>query len=630
MIINPKSVSFKEIREDLATYLNSQPDSSQWSLFMQSNAGSNILDLMAGLGAFLKMETITARRENFIQFAQNRSSVIGHAQFLGYSSYRGRNKVLKLTIVPSRTEVLYKYSYIGVVRDRYLIVANDTVVNAGVPVSVEVIVGEVHEETKIAPNTALNSFRFKTAGVSQDCRIYIDNLEIEWSDSVEDMLSGKFALQSNSFGSVDAKYLNLGTFKNRYMGGSLIKLQWINLKNVDFDDVEVKLYEENGIITDIETVSVFEDVEDLTSISVNAPLKNETSNAVRGREDQPKIFRSLHPDILDAKGVDITPAVMKIYLLRKDNLAFTPTEKTAMQKAFEPKRPHGLFPPLIEDADASHLKLDIDLILKKNSTTVPQALVDSVLEGYKDTLGTTVHLSDIEEALEEDAGVKIARVKVVADSWLANTKYRIGSYVRKPSDNGKVYRVKSLKNKSGAIEPVWPLVDKETITDGEIVWKAVPKTDLAGYLAWSATTVYSVGSSVKPSTANGFVYECVDVLYHSGTVEPIWPVSAGAEVFDGRLIWKARDIEGTVSPWKASTSYKKGDVVKQVTGTATLMFQCVGHLGSSGSAQPTFSTVVDANFDDGELVWLTQDALQDEHKVDVNQYFVVSSSLTVV
>ena len=630
MIINPKSVSFKEIRTDLTTYLNSQPDASQWSLFMQSNAGSNLVDIVAGLAAFLKMETITARRENFIQFAQNRSSVIGHAQFLGYSAYRGRNKVMKLTIVPDTTEVLYKYSYIGVVRDRYLIVAQDTVVNAGVPVQLDVIIGEVEEESKVAPNTALNSFRFTKSGVSQDCRIFIGAVELEWSDSVEEMLTGKFAIQSNSFGSVDAKYLNLGTFLNRYMGGSLIKLQWVNLKNIDFDDTEVKLYEENGILTGLEAVSVFEDVEGLTAIAVNAPLKNETANAVRGREDQPKIFRSLHPDILDAKGKDVTPAVMKIFLLRKDNVAFTPAEKLLMQKAFEPKRPHGLFPPIIEDADASPITLDIDITLKKNSTTVPQALVDATLAVYKDVLETSISLADIEEALEEDAGVKIARVSVVADAWLADTKYRLGSYVRKPSTNGKIYRVSALKNESGSTEPAWPIVDKALITDYELVWKAVPKSDLAGYLAWSANTQYGIGSSVKPLTANDFVYECVDVLYHSGSTEPIWPIAAGGEVFDGRIIWKARAVEGTVTVWTANTSVKKGDVVKKTTGTITLMYQCIGFLGTSNAVAPTFSTQLGATFDDGELTWFTQEPLQDIHSVDVNQYFVVTSNLTVV
>lgn len=630
MIINPKSISFKEIRDDLTSYLNSQPDAAQWSLFLQSNAGSNLIDIVAGLGAFLKMETITARRENFIQFAQNRSSVIGHAQFLGYSAYRGRNKVLKLTIVPNTTEVLYKYSYIGVVRDRYLVVANDTVVNAGVPVQVEVIVGEVLEETKIAPNTALNSFRFTQSGVSQDCRIYIDDVELEWSDSVEEMLHGKFAIQSNSFGSVDAKYLNLGSFLHRYMGGSLIKLQWINLKDVDFDDTEVKLYEEYGTLIGQDTLSVFEGVEDLTSIAVNAPLKNETANAVRGREDQPKIFRSLHPDIIDAQGQDVTPAVMKIYLLREGHVAFTPDEKLAMQKAFEPKRPHGLFPPIIEDAEASPVELDITLTLKKNSTTVPTALVESTLAPYKDKLGTVILLSDIEDILTDDVGVKIARVKIAAAAWIASTMYRLGSYVRKPSDNGKVYRVLSLKNKAGSVEPTWPIVDKAQVTDHEIVWKAVPKSDLAGYLAWEADAHYGIGASVKPSSANGFVYECVDVLYHCGTTEPIWPVVDGAEVFDGRIIWKARAIEGTVPAWTASTSFKKGDVVKQTTGTVTLMFQCVGFLGSSGASQPAFSLVQDATFDDSDIVWLTQDPTQDEHKVEKNQYFVITPNLTVV
>jgi hypothetical protein len=634
MIIDPKSVSFKEIREDLLSYIESQPDSDKWSIFFQSTAGSNIVDFLSGLAAFLKMEVITARRENFIQFSKNRSSIIGHGQALGYSAYRGRNKRLSVTIVPSTTGVIYKYSYIGAVRDRYLVVEKDTVVNAGVPVSIDVIVGEVEEQTKIAPNTSLNSFRFTKPNVSQDCLIYIDDVEIPWSDSVEGMLDAKFNLQSNSYGSVDAKYLNSGTFQKRYMSGSEIKLRWVSLKNIDFADEEVKLFEENGTMTGLSTLSLFEDVEDATSIIVNAPLKNETANAVRGREDQPKIFRSLHPDILDAQGEDVSSAIMKIFVLREGFTAFTPTEKLAMQKAFEPKRPHGLLPPIIEDAEICPITLAVNVLLKKNSTTTPQPLVSGIIDNYRNKLAGAIVLSDIEEAIEDDDGVKIARVSVKADARSSSTKYRLGQYISKPTPNGKVYRVKSILSRSGTTEPSWNITEQNIIDgtktlDNEIVWKPVAKTDLAGISAWNSSTSYGVGSVVKPSSDNGFVFECVDVTFHSDSVEPIWPVLEGSEVYDGRLIWKARPIEGSVSEWLASTGYKKGDVVKQTTGTATLMFQCVGHLGKSGSSAPTYPTTVDSTMNDGDLVWLTIDPLADTHEIGKNQHFDITIDLTV-
>lgn len=628
-IVNPKSVSFKEIRTNLMDYVKAQPDSAQWSLFLESSAGSNMIDLISGIAAFAKMEAITARRESFTQHAQNRSSVVGGAQGLGYSAYRGRNKVLKITIVPATTEVIPKFTYVGAVRDRYLVVEEDTVVNAGVPVTFNVIVGEVLEESKVAPNTALNNFRFTKSGVSEDLRIYIDDKEVEWSDSVEQMLLGKFAIQSNPYGSIDAKYFNLGTFLTRYMAGSIVKLQWVSLKDVDFQDTEIALYEEYGTLQSIETLSVFEDVEDKNSIQINAPLKRETSNAVRGREDQPKIFRTLHPDIMDAKGEDVSDAIMKILLLRRDGFTFTPAEKTEMQNRFEGKRPHGLLPPIIEDAEPSYLKLDIDIILKSKSTTLAQQLVDGILSQYQNKLETKISLYDIEQQIEEDAGVKIARVKIDGDDWMSTKLYRLGEYAKKPSDNGLIYRVIGFKHYSSDTEPVWPTVAKLTVKDFEIIWKAVPKSDLAGFEAWEDGKVYQVGSEVKPTVDNGFIYQCVEVLNHSDAIEPTWPEVAGQEVYDGRLIWKARLIEGTVPVWQASHVYRKGDVVKKTVGTSTLMYQCVGYLGVSGVSQPTWNTSLEASFDDNQITWFVQSPTQDVHTVPKNQYFVLSSTPTV-
>lgn len=629
-IINPKSVSFSEIRSDLQKHITIQPDYNQWSIFFESNAGANLIDFIAGIGAFLKMEAIISRREAFINFAQNRSSIIGQGQFLGYSSFRGRNTVLKLTVNPITSGVWNKYDVIGVVKDRYLILSKNYVVNAGTPIEVEVIVGEVKEETKVAPNSNLNAFRFTTSGVSSDVRIFIGSDELEWGETIEELLNGKFFIQSNPFGSVDAKFLNLESFSIRYMTGSIIKLQWIDLKEIIFAETDVIVYDDVGILTAQETVSVFQGVESNTSIVINAPLQNEVKYAVRGRRDQEKIFRKLHPDILDAKGVDVSDAVMKIFLLRSDRLAFSPDEKEAMLETFESYRPHGLFPPLIEDAEESLIVLKIDIKLKKNSTTIPLTLVEGILDNYRNKLKATLNLSDIENAIEEDVGVKIARVQLTALAWGAGLKYKLGQYAQNPSDNGFIYRVIGFRHKSGGTEPTWNALNKSLTNDGEIVWIASPKSDLAGIDDWSHDTFYSVGSVVKPTTANGFIYTCNKVVYKSGSSEPTWVDTLGEEITDGRLVWRVRAKEGTNSTWNALTSYSKGDLVIASSGFATVMFQCVGYLGQASTlVVPTFPTTLEETFEDKELIWETQNQFQEEHSLKEGQHFNITANVTV-
>lgn len=89
---------------------------------------------------------------------------------------------------------------------------------------------------------------------------------------------------------------------------------------------------------------------------------------------------------------------------------------------------------------------------------------------------------------------------------------------------------------------------------GELVQPTTPngyyyQAPLAtGVPAWEAGTVYGVGDTVSPSTPNGYLYEVVEVTGDtptSGTAEPVWPTSAGAEVFEGT---DNTDIPSTVTP----------------------------------------------------------------------------------
>lgn len=55
---------------------------------------------------------------------------------------------------------------------------------------------------------------------------------------------------------------------------------------------------------------------------------------------------------------------------------------------------------------------------------------------------------------------------------------------------------------------------------------------------WGNSTNYGVGEVVKPSTPNGFIYECT-VGGDRGTTEPTWPTQNGATVVDNQVTWTA-------------------------------------------------------------------------------------------
>jgi hypothetical protein len=53
---------------------------------------------------------------------------------------------------------------------------------------------------------------------------------------------------------------------------------------------------------------------------------------------------------------------------------------------------------------------------------------------------------------------------------------------------------------------------------------------------WAASTAYSLGNVVTPTTANNCVYECT-TAGTSGTIQPTWPTTEGATVVDNTVTW---------------------------------------------------------------------------------------------
>ena len=57
--------------------------------------------------------------------------------------------------------------------------------------------------------------------------------------------------------------------------------------------------------------------------------------------------------------------------------------------------------------------------------------------------------------------------------------------------------------------------------------------------AWAASTAYSLGDVVRPTTRNGFNYECT-TAGTSDASEPSWPTTPGNTVNDGTAVWTCR------------------------------------------------------------------------------------------
>ena len=99
MVIKLDSLSFSQIFDSLTEYYNSQAQSQKWKDFYESSTGRLLIRLLSAFASFISYLVTIARRENYITYAQNRTSLIGISQNLGYSVIRGKNEIIELNII---------------------------------------------------------------------------------------------------------------------------------------------------------------------------------------------------------------------------------------------------------------------------------------------------------------------------------------------------------------------------------------------------------------------------------------------------------------------------------------------------------------------------------------------------
>lgn len=93
-------------------------------------------------------------------------------------------------------------------------------------------------------------------------------------------------------------------------------------------------------------------------------------------------------------------------------------------------------------------------------------------------------------------------------------------------------------------------------TEDDTLYKAIQdkiKTDFEAYIPtkisvafssctiWTLSTSYSSGNFVKPSSYNGYIYECTAPGL-SSISEPTWPLTPGDTVVDNGVTWTCREM----------------------------------------------------------------------------------------
>ena len=620
-IVDTNLVSHPEIRADLEEFIATRPNADKWTQFFQSSMGQINVELMSAYAAYLKYDSVTARRENYHQYALTRSGAIGGSQNLGYSYDRGRNALIDITFTPAASTTLPKWHVLGNVNGISLVLLDETIVNAGVPVTVSTVVGDILEEEILSDTDKSATFRFTQKRVSGDVQIFIGATVIDQSSDILDLLIDKFFIQSNVLGSVDAKYLNQDSATTKYLNGSIIKLQWIELKDITFTESNVALDVSEGVLTGIVIQKLFQTQETNESMKVKAPLENETKFTIRGRNDMHKLLLLADPDFIAAGGRDTAvAAVVEIFAVRNDLGISDATEKAALLASVIKNRPFGVKPPIIIDPVPNFLEVDITLYLEAGITGDPNAEVRTILDSFEKKLSTPeevqfIDFIEVEKSMTGSDLIKISRIVVKFGTWAANEELRRGLHREPTTPNGFIYEVLSFLRFSGAVEPTWPaptpqtppltgFIYGQTVTDNEIIWVTIAEDNTLA--PWVADSVYRVGDKVKHLGSGGnsptASFQAIEVIHRSG----ISIAAVFASVIDQTVTYTADNI-GTIGN-SISLVFDGIDTLDIVVNAWNLSnpSNTVAFSGQAGTFVPTATTVnlvngLDAF--DAEPVW---------------------------
>jgi len=172
-------IDFNQVRADLEAYVESLPEASRWRDFVQTSTGSHVLDLLAGLGVYLRHSVGLARKESYVSTARLYNSLVAIANTLGYPVNRANAMILEISFTPSVTTSWSKYTPIGTFSGLPVSLLENHIFQAGVPIVFRVAVGQWF--SKNIETTSENFQQLYVEGT-------IDNFEYNLYDSNHNLI----------------------------------------------------------------------------------------------------------------------------------------------------------------------------------------------------------------------------------------------------------------------------------------------------------------------------------------------------------------------------------------------------------------------------------------------------------
>ena len=669
-IFDREQTSYLALFDEAKAYVLNKDTSDSFKDFYAGSIGSTLIELAAGFSEFNSYSSIVARRESYLSEARLMDSSIGIAQTLGYSTFRGNNVKLSLTIIPTTTVTINKFDIIGTVGTYDIIALDDYDLQYGTDITITVVLGVLKVTSVTITDARTYDFRFVSDKISNDIQLKLDGTIVPTSNVLYDLINDKFVVLSNPLGGIDVRYLN------RYQPnkwGQYTKYTFLDYVLPTYDWRPVHHYYVGQHVCKVSPTDalpiMYECVAEGTSNS-KEPVWNEvidtfTSDGLLlkwkciGRLPKQLYFKDI------TGGVNISGAVEPIWPITVNEKIGDGNLQWICSASYEYSQYYyntgsNLELTYVELEDltysADNLSLDIGTItsysvettfqdietlkeIKKNAPLYNETRY--VIRGREDyrkifqmLMNNCVDTNGFDPipAVVQLTYVKDHTTKV----WMPNVYYESGTEVLSSNNNGRVYRattsgysVSLKKGLSGETTPEWIKLGNEIsseeeyekipiVIDYQLIWKAFPKSMMKSSTAtWSKNTEFNAGTQID--IGNPYVY--FEVIQCN--TQPIWPKTIGQSVTDNTIIWTCVDtiyLDGYDSEyWKQDHEFKLGTFVTPVVDNG-YFYKCVKS-GKSASVEPEWTYVICNKITDGEVEWECYD------KVDAVKY-VKNNALT--
>lgn len=636
--IQSNSLTYTEIQNDIKTFIDALSEDEKLgfkTLFKGTNS-QILINMIAAAMSDELYHIITSRSENLLYYCNRQDSATAIAQNYSYSTYRGSNLKLQLTVMPNETIVLPKFSQLGVAEEYSIINVDDLELVEGEEQTFDVYIGNIEEQTLTADTEDLLVFRFTNSDISEQIALYLDNVEVPHTKNIIEMLDDKYFCITNAYGGVDSIYLNkrLG-FTHKYTNDSKLTIKYIKYEDIQLKTLELQFA--HGTITDIMQSSKTIAPESVSSTRTNATLYAETQNRIVARDDFAKVFQMSNPEIADAVGRDYSNAQVEITYVTHDGNLLTATQYESAYNNLSARRGFGIPMCILSHPDIMlGLNLSVMLQLNSGSSSTVAPYVRKVLSNYEFQLGSTIDFSTIENALESYSFVKTARVYPEYRNFVANTLLPAGTTFKPTTPNGKLYVIRNILSLTGSEEPDWPTEIDSTVQDNDLIWKCEQR-GLTYQIAWQSETPKQLENIVWPSNSAyaNYQYRVVGYTYKNGLSEPDWPTEIGKYAADGQILWLTIARDNTANNWTSNNIISKGTIVNPTT-TNALSLQAVNYIPRTSSTEPSWSTDTSI-FTDGVIQYAVinedfslAESSESTIKLNWNQYVKFNETIQVV